>query len=71
MKDTKGVQPVYEPTPIIRESVLKTYPKIRTLLAPVFKALDLQTLQRLNADVAVKGEPASKVARRFLDNLKP
>jgi len=70
MQDTKGVQPVYEPAPIVRESVLKAYPRIRGLLAPVFKALDLQTLQRLNADVAVKGEPASQVARRFLDNLK-
>jgi len=70
MKDTKGVQPVYEPTPIIREAVLKTYPRIPKLLAPVFNALNLQTLQRLNSDVAVKGEPANKVARRFLKSLK-
>ncbi len=70
MKDTKGVQPVYEPTPIIREAVLKAYPRIPTLLAPVFKSLSLQTLQRLNADVAVKGEPAEQVARKYLDSLK-
>lgn len=69
MQDTKGVQPVYEPTPIIREAVLKQYPRIPKLLAPIFKSLDLQTLQRLNADVAVKGEPAAKVARDYLKSL--
>lgn len=66
MGDDKGVQPVYQPAPIIRAAVLKQYPRIRTLLAPVFKKLDLETLQQLNGRVQVGGEPASAVAKDFL-----
>lgn len=70
MTDTKGVQPVYQPTPIIREPVLKAYPQIRDILKPVFESLDLETLQRLNGEVAVNGAPAEKVARDYLDSLE-
>nr|WP_242674541.1 ABC transporter substrate-binding protein [Marinobacter halodurans] len=70
MTDTKGVQPVYQPTPIIREAVLKAYPQIRDILKPVFESLDLETLQRLNGEVAVNGAPAEKVARDYLDSLE-
>lgn len=66
MADDKGVQPVYQPTPIIRAAVLKQYPQIHTLLAPVFKKLDLVTLQKLNGRVQVGGEPAGAVAKDFL-----
>lgn len=69
MQDTKGVQPVYQPTPIIRASVLKAYPKIRSLLKPVFESLDLETLQELNAKVAVQGAPAEAVAQDYLESL--
>ncbi|MDL4864871.1 glycine betaine ABC transporter substrate-binding protein, partial [Halomonas elongata] len=69
MDDTLGVQPVYQPTPVVRESVLDAHPEIETLLAPVFEALDRDTLQRLNGDVAVKGLDPAKVASDFLDNL--
>lgn len=69
MQDTKGVQPVYQPTPIIRQSVLKQHPQIRSLLKPVFESLDLETLQELNARVAVQGAPAESVAREYLDSL--
>jgi len=66
LADDKGVQPVYQPAPIIREAVLKQYPQIETLLQPVFAKLDLQTLQELNARVQVGGEPAKGVAEDFL-----
>jgi osmoprotectant transport system substrate-binding protein len=64
--DDKGVQPVYNPAPIIREAVLKQYPQIETLLAPVFAKLDLKTLQTLNGRVQVGGEAASAVAADWL-----
>ena len=64
--DDKGVQPVYNPAPIVREAVLKQYPQIETLLAPVFAKLDLKTLQTLNGRVQVGGEAASAVAADFL-----
>lgn len=66
LKDDKGVQPVYQPAPIIREAVLKQHPQIAEILKPVFLKLDLETLQKLNGDVQVGGEPAKAVATEFL-----
>ena len=66
LEDDKHVQPVYEPTPIIRETVLKQHPEIASLLKPVFDKLDLVTLQDLNGRVQVGGEPAEAVAQDFL-----
>ncbi len=69
LEDTKGVQPIYQPAPVIRESVLATYPAIEERLNAVFETLDLETLQRLNADVAVNGLSPDQVARDYLDGL--
>ena len=66
LEDDKGVQPVYNPAPIIREVVLQKYPQIADLLKPVFAKLDLKTLQELNGRVQVAGEPANAVALDFL-----
>ena len=66
LEDDKAVQPVYQPAPIIRESVLKAHPDIESLLKPVFEKLDLETLQDLNGRVQVGGEPAKIVADDFL-----
>ncbi|WP_445009959.1 glycine betaine ABC transporter substrate-binding protein OsmF [Vreelandella stevensii] len=69
LEDTLGVQPVYQPAPVIREDVLAQYPDIEGLLDDVFATLDLVTLQTLNADVAVNGRSADQVAREYLDSL--
>ena len=69
MEDTLGVQPVYQPAPIVRAEVLEAYPKIPEILGPIFESLDLETLQRLNGQVAVNGVPAKTVARDYLDSL--
>jgi osmoprotectant transport system substrate-binding protein len=66
LKDTKAVQPIYEPTPIIRKDALDRYPAIAKLLAPLFSGLDLVTLQGLNARVAVNGESPDAVAADYL-----
>ena len=66
LEDDKGVQPVYNPAPIIREPVLKQYPQIEDLLKPVFAKLDMKTLQTLNGRVQVGGEAASAVAADWL-----
>lgn len=66
MADDKGVQPVYEPAPIIRESVLQANPQIEELLKPVFTKLDLTTLQDLNGRIQVGGEAAKDVAVDWL-----
>jgi osmoprotectant transport system substrate-binding protein len=66
LEDSKGVQPVYAPAPVVRADVLAKQPKIETLLAPLFKTLDTPTLQRLNAQIALEGQDAKKVAAAHL-----
>ncbi len=66
LADDKGVQPVYEPAPLVRTAVLDRHPEIRTLLAPVFAALDLVTLQNLNGAIAVDGRNPADVAGTWL-----
>lgn len=58
----------YRPGPL-RGEVLEAYPEIESLLGPLFEALDLATLQRLNGDVAVNGLDSRRVAADFLDGL--
>jgi len=66
LTDTKQIQPVYAPAPNIRGEVLKKSPEIRTILEPVFKSLDLETLQTLNSRIAVEGQSARNVAQAYL-----
>jgi osmoprotectant transport system substrate-binding protein len=66
LEDTLGVQPVYAPTPIIREAVLDRHPAIAELLKPVFESLDRVSLQTLNAAIAVEGRGARSVATGYL-----
>jgi osmoprotectant transport system substrate-binding protein len=66
LEDTKAVQPVYEPAPIVRKEILDKYPEIETILKPVFESLDLVTLQTLNARIQVEGVDAKEVARSYL-----
>ncbi|MCL3883224.1 ABC transporter substrate-binding protein [Marivita sp. GX14005] len=66
MEDDKGVQPVYEPAPIVRAEVLEQYPSIPDVLNPIFGNLDMATLQKLNGRIQVGGEPAEAVARDYL-----
>lgn len=68
LADTKGVQPVYQPAPIVREEKLQAAPKIADLLRPVFASLDLTTLQRLNARIAVEGADPRSVAKEYLSS---
>jgi osmoprotectant transport system substrate-binding protein len=66
MADDKRIQPVYQPAPVVRGPVLKAHPEIATVLDPIFRRLDLATLQELNGRVQLGGEPASSVAADFL-----
>ena len=64
--DDKGAQTVYAPAPVVREAVLNEHPEIAAALEPVFASLTRETLQRLNARIAVGGEDAGAVARDYL-----
>ncbi|HIB4773048.1 TPA: glycine betaine ABC transporter substrate-binding protein OsmF [Klebsiella pneumoniae] len=66
LSDPQGVQPIYAPTPVVRETVLKAYPQIADWLQPVFASLDEKTLQQLNARIAVEGQDAKRVAADYL-----
>lgn len=66
MEDDKGVQPVYQPAPLVRAEVLAEYPQIAAVLDPIFQGFDLATLQELNARIQVGGEPAATVAQDYL-----
>jgi osmoprotectant transport system substrate-binding protein len=66
LSDDKGAQIVYAPAPVIREPVLQEHPEIRTMLDPVFATLTLDTLQKLNAEIAVDGQDAGAVAVSYL-----
>ncbi|WP_299232483.1 ABC transporter substrate-binding protein [uncultured Halomonas sp.] len=70
LEDTLGVQPIYQPAPVVRSEVLEAWPEIDDLLASLFAALDLDTLQRLNGEVAVNGRSPADVAADFLAELK-
>jgi len=66
LDDPKGVQPVYEPAPRVRGEIIEQYPEIADILDPVFKSLDLVTLQTLNAKIGVEGQNPTNVARDYL-----
>jgi osmoprotectant transport system substrate-binding protein len=66
LTDPKGVQPYYQPAPIVRAAVASKYPELASILDPVFAGLDLKTLQTLNAKISLQGQSASSVARAYL-----
>jgi osmoprotectant transport system substrate-binding protein len=66
LADDKGAEVVYAPAPVVREGVLQREPEIAAILDPVFATLTLETLQQLNAEIAVDGEDAEAVAAAYL-----
>ncbi len=66
LEDSKKIPPVYLPAPVIRGEVAAAYPEIEGILKPVFESLTLETLQKLNAQVAYEGKDAAAVAEAYL-----
>jgi len=66
LADPRGAQPVYEPAPRVRGEIIDQYPEIAGILNPVFGTLYLETLQTLNAKIAVEGQNATAVAKEYL-----
>ena len=64
--DDKHAQVVYAPAPLIRAATLAAHPAIGPALDRVFATLTRETLQRLNARIAVEGEDAGNVAAEYL-----
>ena len=66
MIDDKNVQPVYAPTPLIREEILRKNPIIASILNPIFESFSLKKLQELNGRIAIGGESPKLVAESYL-----
>ena len=68
--DDKKFFPIYNPALNVRTSVFRRYPK----LAPMFKAIAKQLtnarMQKMNADVDMRGRTPEDVARDFLRRYK-
>lgn len=66
LDDPRHVEMVYQPAPVVREDVLRRYPRMRDALDKAFRPLTVDVLQRLNARTQIDGEDASKVAADYL-----
>jgi osmoprotectant transport system substrate-binding protein len=66
LEDDKHDQPIYAPVPMVREAMLKTYPKIALVVKPLMESFDRNTLQQLNARVQINGESINAVAEDYL-----
>jgi osmoprotectant transport system substrate-binding protein len=66
LSDPKGAQPAYQPAPTVRKAIADKYPELASILNPVFEKLTLETLQKLNGQVAVEGKDAKTVATDWL-----
>jgi len=66
LSDPLAAQPVYQPAPTATKAIMARYPEIATILDPVFAKLTLETLQKLNGQIAVDGKDAKTVAAEWL-----
>ncbi|HEV7652732.1 MAG TPA: glycine betaine ABC transporter substrate-binding protein [Actinophytocola sp.] len=70
LEDDKSFFPVYNPAPNVRKSVADANPDLAKILKPVADALDITTIQKLSADVDIKGEQPADVAEQWLKDKK-
>ena len=66
LSDPLAAQPIYQPAPTATKAIMTKYPEIATILDPVFKSLTLETLQKLNGQVAIDGTDPKTVAANWL-----
>ncbi len=67
LQDDKNAFPIYNPAPIVRDSVLQKSPQIATILNKLAPFLTTQVSQQLQARV-VDGESVTEVATTFLQS---
>lgn len=70
LEDDKHVWPPYNVAPIVRNSVLKKNPEIKTILNKVSKKLTTKTITKLNAKVDVDKKEYEDVAADYYDSIK-
>ncbi|MCH4172472.1 MAG: glycine/betaine ABC transporter substrate-binding protein [Lactobacillus sp.] len=67
LTDNKKFYPHYFVAPVIRKAVLKSDPKVKTLLNKVDTKITTEQLQKLNAKVDVDHEKYQTVAKEFIE----
>jgi osmoprotectant transport system substrate-binding protein len=68
LTDDKQFFPIYNPALTVRQSVANANPNLAKVINPIAQALDLATIQQLNADVDINGQQAADVARTWLQS---
>jgi len=68
LEDDKQFWPPYPAAPIVRQEVLDENPEIADLLNQLSAAIDADTMQKLNWEVAGNGREPDEVAREFLES---
>ncbi|WED43545.1 glycine betaine ABC transporter substrate-binding protein [Legionella cardiaca] len=68
LKDNAHFYPPYYAAPVIRNTILKKYPQIISILQPLLGIINNKTMQHLNYLVDVKKITPQKVAHDFLVN---
>ncbi len=66
LEDDRHDQPIYAPTPVIREVILKRNPRIAQIVRPLMESLTGEVLRQLNARVQIDGESDQEVAEDYL-----
>lgn len=66
LKDNKHLFPPYYAAPIIRDSVLKAHPELKTVLNKLAGKIDDTEMQKLNAQVDLQHKKAMDVAKAWL-----
>ncbi len=66
LDDDQGYFPVYNPSLTVREEIYEEWPDIEGLFAEIAQALDMETMQQLNADVDVEGFDPDEVAENWM-----
>ena len=66
LEDDKGFFPVYNPAPVVRQEVLKAYPELEEILAPISEKLDTESMIDLNKQVDVDNKTPEEAAKDWL-----
>ena len=68
LEDDKTFFPIYNPALEVKKSTYKQYgEQLDKIFTPIAKALDTNTMQKLNAQVDVEGIPYEDVAQQWLE----
>lgn len=70
LEDDKKLWPPYNLAPVVRETVLNTYPEIADILNKISATLDTKTVTKLNAEVDVEKREYEEVAKEYYDSIK-